>query len=209
MSRYFVGVDLGQVHDFTAISVIERVDNRSAGELCDGIGIQGVREVAKVQYHLRHLERFLGEPYTVVSDRVKDLARELNGPDVIVDATGCGRPVVDMLLERGVSSLQAITITGGDQVTRNGYEYRVPKRDLVGCLQVLLQNRQLKIPASISLRDELVTEMQNFRVKLSAETGHDSYEHWRSQDHDDLVLSVAIGCWYAHRDDGIEIIGWI
>ena len=75
----------------------------------------------------------------------------------------------------------------------------MPKRDLVGALQILLQNEQLKSPTGINLKDELIAELQNFKVKLSAESGYDSYEHWRSGDHDDLVLSVAMACWYAER----------
>ncbi|GMQ82821.1 MAG: hypothetical protein BMS9Abin05_2284 [Rhodothermia bacterium] len=106
--------------------------------------------------------------------------------------------------ERGLKNIVPVTITGGDAVNSdfvNGHkEFRTPKRDLVGTLQVLLQNGELKIPSTIDLKDALVTEMQNFKVKLSAETGHDTYEHWRSGDHDDLVLSLALALWYSRRD---------
>jgi hypothetical protein len=27
-------------------------------------------------------------------------------------------------------------------------------------------------------------------------TAHDSYEHWREGDHDDLVLAAALACWW-------------
>jgi hypothetical protein len=36
----------------------------------------------------------------------------------------------------------------------------------------------------------------NFRVKIDPKTAHDSYSHWREADHDDLVFSVALTCWY-------------
>ncbi len=113
----------------------------------------------------------------------------------IVDATGVGRPVVDMLREAKVKPLAAVTITGGETVTRDGKDYRVPKRDLVSMLQVLLQNDWLKIAEGLPLAQVLVREMQNFRVKISLSTGHD--EAWREGDHDDLVLAVALACWYA------------
>ncbi len=76
-------------------------------------------------------------------------------------------------------------------------------------MQVLLQNGQLRIPASLDLRDVLTQEMQNFKVKLSAETGRASYEHWRSSDHDDLVLALALALWDANRGDQVEILGWL
>jgi hypothetical protein len=44
----------------------------------------------------------------------------------------------------------------------------------------------------------LVEELRNMRVKVSL-NGHESYEHWRSGDHDDLVLAVALACWQARR----------
>lgn len=155
------------------------------------------------EYRLWHLERYLGEPYTSIIDRIREKLNrpELSNAKIIVDGTGVGRPVIDLMKERGLRGIVPVIITGGDSVTEdyvNGLrEFRVPKRDLVGALQVLLQNRELKIPASIDLKDELVTELQNFKVKLSAETGHASYEHWRSSDHDDLVLALAMPCWYA------------
>jgi hypothetical protein len=42
----------------------------------------------------------------------------------------------------------------------------------------------------------LKRELLSFRVKLDPRTAHDSYEHWREQDHDDLVLAVACAAWY-------------
>jgi hypothetical protein len=36
------------------------------------------------------------------------------------------------------------------------------------------------------------------RVKVTL-NGHEMYEHWRSGDHDDLVLAVALACWQARR----------
>ena len=57
---------------------------------------------------------------------------------LVVDATGVGRPVVDMLYASGLNPI-AVTITGGDSVHLTDGIWRVPKRDLVGLLQVLLQ----------------------------------------------------------------------
>jgi len=106
---------------------------------------------------------------------------DLGRAKIIIDATGVGRPVVDLMKESGLSGLVPVTITGGDSVSEayvNGlHEWRVPKRDLIGALQVLLQNERLKSPAGMNLKDELIQELQNFKVKLSSETGHDRYEH--------------------------------
>jgi hypothetical protein len=93
-----------------------------------------------------------------------------------------------------------ITITGGDAVTRaEGGGWRVPKRDLISATLVLLQNGQLKVAEALKLRETLVKELLAFRAKINIATAHDSYEAWRENDHDDLVLSVAMACWAGER----------
>jgi hypothetical protein len=72
---------------------------------------------------------------------------------------------------------------------------KVPKRDLITATLVLLQNGHSRSPKPSPLKDVLVKELLNFRVKINISTAHDSYEAWREGDHDDLVLSVALSCW--------------
>jgi hypothetical protein len=152
----------------------------------------------------------LGTPYTEVVDRIVELVKALGGnPVLAVDATGVGRPVIDMLWktlgeEREGTDIYidhcAVTITGGDSLTRNpDGGLRVPKRDLITATLVLLQNGHLKIADALPLKDVLVKELLNFRVKINISTAHDSYEAWREGDHDDLVLSVALSCWSGER----------
>jgi hypothetical protein len=72
----------------------------------------------------------------------------------VVDATGVGAPVVDLLRAAGIGErLVAVTITGSDDVTRGpGGDWRVPKRDLVTGLQVMLQSGELGIAPSCGRR---------------------------------------------------------
>ena len=195
-----VGVDLGQQRDWTAICVIER-----------GYVLGDGRQPGRLEYHLRHLERpALGTSYPDVVERIVGLVKELGGElDVVVDATGVGLPVTDMLWRRlrdeiettpGLTVNRAnVTITGGDSVTRVPGGYRVPKRDLISAPLVLMQHGQLKIAKDLALKDVLVRELLHFRVKITIATAHDSYETWREGDHDDLVLAVALACWAGER----------
>jgi hypothetical protein len=90
--------------------------------------------------------------------------------------------------------------TGGDSVSRNPDGcLRVPKRDLISATLVHLHNGHLKIADALPLKDVLVTEFLNFRVKINSSTAHDSYEAWREGNHDDPVLSVALSCWAGER----------
>ena len=125
MSQFFVGLDLGQAQDYTALSVIERI-----GESADDY-----------RYDVRHLQRFaLGTTYPAIVEAVAKMCQSkpiASDYSLVADATGVGAAVMDLLEASGLS-LTRVTITGGDTVSQEGSHYRVPKRDLVGVLQVLL-----------------------------------------------------------------------
>jgi hypothetical protein len=116
---------------------------------------------------------------------------------LLVDKTGVGATVLDSFTHAKVGAV-AITLHGGSSVTRDPQRagFRVPKRDLVTVTQVLLQNGRLKVAASLPEAETLRRELLNFRVKIDPQTAHDSYEHWREGDHDDLVLAVSMGAWF-------------
>lgn len=205
---YFIGVDLGQMADYTAVTVVQRLETRTErpavtppSSFMGGSAYNRQPDlVTPTGYHLRHLERLpLGTSYTAVAARVKAL--QDSGPlagantTVVADTTGVGLPVFEMMRSAGVRSLFGVTIHSGDAVARDGRIYRVPKRDLVSTVQVLLQKGTLKFAEGLPEGPVLRHELQNFKAKINLTTGHDSYEAWREGDHDDLVLSLAMACW--------------
>jgi hypothetical protein len=185
--RYFTGLDLGQAKDYTAVAVLERTTLPDPK-----------REGRKLHhYAVRHLERLpLGTPYPDVGTR---LARLFAGPPLAgsilaVDYTGVGRPVLDLLRRARIpASLRAVTITGGNKATLDG-GWHVPKRELVGTLQVLLQSRRLKVAPSLPAAQTLVQELTTFQVKITP-AANETFGAWREGAHDDLVLAVAIAAW--------------
>jgi hypothetical protein len=85
-------------------------------------------------------------------------------------------------------------------VTRSpGGLLNVPKRDLVAAPLILFQDRRLEIAEDLELRKTLERELENFKVKINISTAHDTYEAWRENEHDDLVLALSIACWAAER----------
>ena len=253
---YYVGLDLGQSQDYTALSLIEepvwipQTELEPSGwawrlniNIEEGGWVSPSRlshwqleQVLSINYQygrppdpplfLRHLERIgLGTRYPVVVERVGQLLSTYplrnNRAAFLVDKTGVGASVVDHFIMAGLHPI-AVTIHGGSSVTNDPQVlgYRVPKRDLVSATQVLLQNGRLKIAKELPLAETLRKELLSFRVKIDPKTAHDSYEHWREGDHDDLVLSTAMACWYrqwfnarvdqAHagmiEDDGARIV---
>jgi hypothetical protein len=63
-------------------------------------------------------------------------------------------------------------------------------------VQVLFQNRRLKISASLPEAATLKRELLNFRLKIDPRTAHDFYSHWREDEHYDLVLATVLACWF-------------
>ncbi len=87
-------------------------------------------------------------------------------PVLAVDATGVGAPVVDLFKREKINAeLRPIQIVGGANISEEFGMTRVPKRDLVSVVQVVLQNRTLKIASQLPDAATLVRELQNFTVK--------------------------------------------
>jgi len=91
-----------------------------------------------------------------------------------------------------------VTITAGQSDTHDQGFYRVPKRDLIIGLQVVLQRRGLQIAAGLPFARTLVEELEAVEVKVSA-AGDEQYAAWREGTHDDLVFAVALAYWSAAR----------
>ncbi len=192
---FIIGVDLGQARDYTAICILERFEEFT-GEAARGQWLKQVR------YEMPHLERLsLGTSYPDIIERLKELIARL--PDherlkIVVDRTGPGRPVVDLMRKEKLSVIP-VTITAGGSVTGGVYGgYNVPKRELVSNLAIIFQAGRLKISRALPEAAQLVEELQNFKMKITV-AGNETYEAWRESDHDDLVLATAMACWYGER----------
>jgi hypothetical protein len=89
-----------------------------------------------------------------------------------------------------------MTITGGEM--KAGHRDRAPKRDLMHTMQVLLQTGRLKIAQALPETAALVWKLLMFQVNITA-AAHDLYGTWREGAHDDLVLALALTCWYGEQ----------
>ena len=179
---YFLGLDLGQKRDYSAVAVVERVN--------EGLIV-------------RYLQRMpLGTPYPAVVARVREIVLNdalYGNCCVAVDATGVGAPVVDMLRAARLGcDIPAVTITGGERQHQNGQSWSVPKRDLLAGVQVLLEREELKVSKELRELGPLVRELTDVRSTAGPggrlRLGADGYG-----EHDDLVIAVALACWRARR----------
>lgn len=185
--RFFIGVDLGQAHDPTAIAVIKRIKRD--------------REGKPPLFHVGHLERVaLNTPYPAVIDRTQWLMSHqtcVGNIELAIDLTGVGRPCGDLYRQRGVP-FAGVVITGGHSESHPEPDvHHVPKLTLISHLQALLHEGRLLIQKNLTEAETLVRELQDFRVQYS-DSGHMQYSA-RNGKHDDLVLALAISVWLAMR----------
>lgn len=185
--QFFIGMDVGQTQDHTALVVNERV-----------------QPLPRAIYQLRFLKRFpLQTSYPDIFLAIKTLVEHptlANKSVLVVDATGVGLAISDMLKAMKLPvKLVPMLIVGGNTVSRDGMTWHVPKRDLATAVKLVLEREALRISTQIPQYNLLVRELQAFRVKISV-SAKDTYEAWREKDHDDLVLATAIAVWYAERN---------
>jgi hypothetical protein len=189
--RYFAGLDLGTAGEYTALAVLERPLLRADDP-------SGPR---RPPYGLRHLHRFpVGTPYPEIIDNVVGLlgTPPLPGTDLVVDQTGVGRPAIalleDGLRNRVTCSLWRVTMIMGPAAIRGPTSFHIPKTELVGTLQVLLQTRRLRIARGLPDAELLVHELENFKMKVVL-SREETMEAWREGPQDDLIFAAGLAAW--------------
>jgi hypothetical protein len=208
---YLVGLDIGQMQDYTAVALIERVQDTPKQPTYDMRYNPSSRQHTIVEaqpgparYLVHHLQRFeLRTPYPIIVERVQAMLQrpELGGKaELLLDVTGVGRGVLDMFHEAKLYPL-AISIHGGSNTTHQGREWHVPKKDLVYSLTALSQARPVRLALGerLPFAAEVKAEMQTFTARINPETAHESFAAWREQSHDDLLLAMAMACWWGER----------
>lgn len=190
---FYIGLDLGQKVDFSAVAIAESEDPWHAWipPTWDGLMI-------------RYLYRFpIGTSYPGVVETIRSFTRSRRlwrRCSLVVDATGVGAPVVDLLREADLEcELVPVTITGGDRArAQSGWNY-VPKAELVTNLQVMLEKGRLKIARDMKETGNLVKELCAMRSMPKESRGRVRFGAGGVGEHDDLVMAVALACWGAQR----------
>lgn len=187
-----LGVDIGQQTDPTALVLVETYRPEPTHP----------KDWSEQRHRVSWVERVpLGTLYGAVVERiavVAETAQTRGSVMIVLDGTGVGRPVVDLLRKRTSVPLRAVIFTGGETETRDGpYTWHAPKRDLVTALEVVLQSRRLEVRPDCPLQPDLEAELSAFDFSINAR-GRESYEA-ASGTHDDLVLALALAIWWAER----------
>jgi hypothetical protein len=209
---FFMGVDIGQANDPSAVAVIERV-RQGTGDFDVGPD-KTQREKHDQKFELRHLERLpLHMEYRA---QVSLIANMLDTPpldagcELVVDRTGIGRAIGEEFHQVGIRPV-LVTISGGDKAHNDkGKEWSVPKVELVTRLDAALNSADLRVAADVKEAKAFREEMQAFRRHITP-SGRMTFSA-REGKHDDLVLATCLALWCANRTASevktFKFLGW-
>lgn len=200
---YFLGLDLGKSNDYTALCIAQRHD---FNDRTSAIEVNNV-----VRYPL-------GTPYTKVAEHVGGLVKQLPDamiekeywPDdaqvprktidhnyrLIVDATGVGNAVVELLRAQRLKMVEVVITSGTGQVRDEGTRRYVPKVQLISPLRVAFESGRLKVSSQIPHWRDIERELMDFDEEING-TGSPTYGNRSASGHDDMVLAMALSVWFA------------
>ena len=156
-------------------------------------------------YRIGYLARLpLKTPYPAVVAAIRRIVGNLpRGTELVVDFTGVGRGIFDMLVDRGLNPV-GVTMTGGFEVHRNDTIVSIPKSTLVSKLVARVHSGELTVHRDLADWPALKRELLNFRSEVTP-AGHETWNA-RSGEHDDLVIATAL-CVWGLGDDAVPYSG--
>jgi len=192
--HYFLGVDLGQKNDYTAIAVL-RCEVYAKGKEIERTD----RVFELTDYERVPLQTRYPQIVTHVSKLYRRMEKEAGELFLLVDRTGIGRAIWDMFQEAGLDPV-GVTMTAGHQVTDGDQPYtcNVPKIDLVHSLLRLLEQDRIKISTDNQFFLPFRRELSEYKIKPSlSRPGSVTLEAARDGDHDDLIIAASMCTWAA------------
>ncbi|MES1192660.1 MAG: hypothetical protein ABUS47_16485 [Steroidobacter sp.] len=206
-SYWSVGVDIGQSNDPTAMAAVERLSwyatiNYKPGlRLMPGLTAFPIAALDATKprdaLHVRELKRLqLGITYIEIAQQIAALLgdAQLSNAKVFIDATGVGKPIVDLFKHAGIAHTPVWITSGRDEAT-HGDGISVPKLILISRLQAALHSGELKIAKALPESLAFMRELQEFRATFT-EIGNIRFGA-RQGAHDDLVIAAALAVYGA------------
>lgn len=179
MMTVLLGWDVAQTTDSSIIAVIEFDGNPA---------MYWIRRIVKLPR---------GMPYDQQVREVREIFFQYQSPALLIDRTGVGLPICDMIVSGGMQPIQ-VSLTSGDVMSiPENLKVNLPKKDMVAAITKVIQERRLKVVAGCENAALFRTELKNFQLKVSA-SGHNTYNAASGQ-HDDTITAVGLCLWLGDR----------
>jgi hypothetical protein len=186
--KFVLGVDLGQSSDPTALCVIEHRKTFMHH-------YNGHRKQVSERFDVVYLQRLpLGLDYPSIVREVAKIAVQppIAGCELVIDDSGVGRPVGDMVEQAGMKPVR-VTITGGDTQSWINGSWHVAKSILASTLDARLHRDELGFAKELHEAEAMRGELLDFNRKVTA-AGKFTFQAKLGK-HDDLVLATALALW--------------
>lgn len=222
MKEYTISVDIAKKSDYTGIQIFKKIPFIDKGKK-----LLNQQPVIKAKYNLGGMYKYQGKRY---GDLVKNVGRIITNlnieaiekHDLIVDGTGVGEVVVDMMRDKGLLPTP-IVFTGGD-TSREVYapysdvfskskfshskmkvlkQINVPKKDMVDCAVNFLEQKRLSMSPNVTYKEDFIYQLSNFKGKIN-EKGNTKFEADKETIHDDLVACFLMFAWWEHYQEPRE-----
>ena len=191
--HYVFGLDIGSKRNHTALVTLQKRWNpatveeiiASANNIYYGEWIYTIVQAKRLP---------LGVPYTEIAHWVKDEIAKVFPPfhkTLVMDATGVGSAVCDLLREMDIGARMApVVITGGDAAGRrsSGSSVHLSRTELMTSLRLSVERQQFSILKTCTEAEALRGELKALRMQGKPEHGQD-----------DLAFSAALTVWWALR----------
>lgn len=190
---YFIGVDVGQVRDYTAIALVEAVP-AEGGDL-------------RLRCHYTQTLP-LGIQFQDIGRRLSEIEGKLKAQGeaavtILVDATGPGQPIPELIRRLVKCDVIACRFTSGDEPRYEGSQWNLPKAAVITLLKIFIQEGRLELPGKIKNQDqaramsEMLKELQDFQYNQPAEGARAETFEAKVGSHDDLVTALGLATWGA------------
>ena len=188
-SRYWLGVDLAQAQDNTALVVIH--------DECLPTWGGGSRQVlAPRRRTVVFADKFRGVSYPdVVSHVIRTMSKDaLRGRTrLVIDASGLGRVVSDLLTEQRVEH-HAIQMTVGQNWVKKGRYVNVGKMLLLETLSIMFATGDLTFAHDLPLRGDILAELETFQLEQTAAGNQIITQGKSGSHHGDLAIALSAAC---------------
>lgn len=204
-SRYWLGVDLAQAQDNTALVCVH--------DECLPLWAGGSRQVLGPRKRtIVFADKFKGVSYPdVVSHVIRTMLKEpLRGrARLVIDASGLGRVVSDLLFEQGVEH-HAIQMTVGQNWVQKDRYVNVGKTLLLETLSLLFATGDLTFAHDLPLREDILAELETFQLETTAAGNQVITQGKSGAHHGDLAIALAAACFASeHLLPGFTGVGQI
>ena len=188
MAKKEIVVPDGIIHEkgtyVCGLDIARRGDDETAFVVLEVLPFENV---AVAPIFVTYVETIQKQSLTYVIGRALALHSIFNFKKMFVDTTGLGAGVTDILTERLPGIIEEFTFS------------RTSKSELFNNVKILMQQGRLKFPKYTEVPDANAKKLFYQFLSIQREYRGDSEIPRIYHDngtHDDLVCSLALGCWY-------------